>query len=266
MPLRCYPCPRTPVTHVSRTNRGLGWGSTGGFESLREPPPSSSAPRDRKSAAPESHARRATLSAPRPARVDLRAVLHPARLPACVRCSRSRRCTGRSDAGGETAHLVDAAADAPRVDVRRRSGRGAIAVLCRAGESVRSWHKTRTRKRRGKQTSGAFSFDPHLHPPPKHGGGRQSRLLRSRSLLLHLARPRRPRISVLLKPENSANPHQQMGEIFSPLCESGRTAKIPSRVRFTKPSEGRRALNSLPLSFGGGLGWGSIGSETVVNL
>jgi hypothetical protein len=34
--------------------------------------------------------------------------------------------------------------------------------------------KNSTRKRQKKQTSGASSLDPHLYPPPRHGGGNKS--------------------------------------------------------------------------------------------
>jgi hypothetical protein len=46
----------------------------------------------------------------------------------------------------------------------------------RSESSARSCEKTRTRKRRRKKTSGASSLDPHLIPPPRHGGGGQKQL------------------------------------------------------------------------------------------
>jgi hypothetical protein len=148
---------------------GLGWGSTGGSESPREPPPSASEPRDPNSAASETRARRVTVCAPLPVRADLRAALHPARPPSCVRRNRSRRCSHRWGAGGETAHPVDAAADASRPGAASVWSR-LVAVPGRAGEAACSRQKVRTRKRRRKQAFRRFLVRPPPQPSPKLRG------------------------------------------------------------------------------------------------
>jgi hypothetical protein len=55
---------------------------------------------------------------------------------------------------------------------RVRVGVKAVLNFCenRLFLNVLKQQEIRTRKRRKEQTSGASALDPHLHPPPRHGG------------------------------------------------------------------------------------------------
>ena len=90
------------------------------------------------------------------------------------RRNRSRRCRARSDAGDETARLIDAAADASRA-AARRSGRGAVAVPGRAGEEACSSQKILGRGSAVKNRHPALPRWTPTPTPPKLRG-RESNL------------------------------------------------------------------------------------------
>jgi hypothetical protein len=95
------------------------------------------------------------------------------------RRNRSRRCRARSDAGDETARLIDAAADASRA-AARRSGRGAVAVPGRAGEEACSSQKILGRGSAVKNRHPALPrWTPTPTLPQNCGGGSRTLNLRS---------------------------------------------------------------------------------------